>query len=117
MAVIDTGVDYTHPDLANSMWDGTNCVDDTGGAFHPAGGCQHGYDYESSDKIPLPTSSTHGTHVAGTIAAQKNNTLGVAGVAPQTKIMAIKSSLTSGNLVKNIHFAKYNGATIINASW
>jgi len=65
----------------------------------------------------LPSSDTHGTHIAGTIAAQKNNTLGIAGVAPQTKIMAIKSSLTTDNIIMGINFAKNNGAKIINASW
>ncbi len=90
------------------MWDGTNCVDETGGAFLVPGNCQHGYDFEDDDKIPLPSSNTHGTHVAGTIAATKQNAIGIAGVAPQTKIMAIKSSLTTSNIIQAINFAKYN---------
>lgn len=114
IAVIDTGVAYSHPDLVNSMWDGTNCKGDDGSFW---GGCNSGYDYEDGDKIPLPSTSSHGTHIAGTIAAVKNNSKGIIGVAPQTKIMAIKSSLTTSDNVKGINFAKENGAKIINASW
>ncbi len=114
VAVIDTGVAYDHPDLAANMWDGTECVDDVNAAL---GACNHGYDFEDEDKTPLPTTSTHGTHVAGTIAAAKNNAEGIVGVAPHAKIMALKSSLTTAEIVRAIGFAAYNGATVINASW
>ncbi len=114
VAVIDSGVAYNHPDLINNMWDGSNCKDENGVAL---GGCNYGYDYEDNDKTPLPTSDSHGTHVAGTIAALKNNSKGIIGVAPQAKIMALKSSLTTAENVKAINFAKYNGAKVINASW
>jgi subtilisin family serine protease len=114
VAIIDTGVAYNHPDLSGNMWDGTNCVDENGAAL---GGCNHGYDFEDNDKTPLPDSSSHGTHVAGTIAALMNNNKGTIGVAPHTKIMALKSSLTTAEIVKAISFAQNNGAKIINASW
>jgi subtilisin family serine protease len=114
VAVIDLGVAYNHPDLISSMWNGSNCVSDTNTFL---GGCNHGYDYEDNDKTPLPTNSSHGTHIAGTIAATKNNNKGIIGVAPNSKIMAIKTSLTTADNVKSINFAKYNGAKIINASW
>ncbi len=114
VAVIDTGVAYNHPDLINNMWDGANCVSDTNTIL---GGCNHGYDYEDGDKMPLPTTSPHGTHIAGTIAAVKNNNVGIIGVAPNAKIMALKSSLTTVENIKAINFSKYNGAKIINASW
>ncbi|MBU1911101.1 S8 family serine peptidase, partial [Patescibacteria group bacterium] len=114
VAVIDSGVNYNHPDLAANMWDGSSCKDDSGNVL---GGCNHGYDYEDDDITPLPTSSSHGTHIAGTIAAVKNNSRGVIGVVPNTKVMAIKTALTSGKLVKSINFAQQNGADIINASW
>ena len=114
VAVIDSGVAYNHPDLINSMWNGSNCKDENGAAL---GGCNSGFDYEDGDKIPLPSTSSHGTHIAGTIAAVKNNSKGIIGVAPLTKIMAIKSSLTTTDNVKSINFAQQNGAKIINASW
>ena len=114
VAVIDTGVAYNHPDLVANMWDGSNCLNEDGVTL---GGCNHGYDYEDSDNNPLPTTSSHGTHIAGTIAAAKDNNKGIIGVAPQAKIMAIKSSLTTSNIVEGINFAQQNGAKIINASW
>lgn len=115
-AVIDTGVAYNHPDLAANMWDGSNCVDENGGAL---GGCIHGYDFENEYKSPLDTNG-HGTHVAGTIGALKNNSIGIIGVAPNVEIMAIKSgsvSFLTADLIQGINFAKQNGAKIINASW
>lgn len=130
VAVIDSGVLYTHADLKNQMWDGTNCVSETGAAL---GGCNHGYDYHfdgTSDPTPLPdapnpgstppitiTQSTHGTHVAGIIAAQMNNDEGIVGVAPSTKIMAIKFGFDVASEVKAIDFATQNHAKIINASF
>jgi len=115
VAVIDTGVAYNHPDLLANMWDGSSCKDENGLAI--AGGCNHGYDYEDNDNTPLPSNSPHGTHVAGTIAAIKNNGKGVIGVAPQAKIMAIKFGLDVASEVKAIDFAIQNGAKIINASF
>ncbi len=114
VAVIDSGVAYNHPDLLVNMWDGTNCKDENGNSL---GGCISGYDYEYDDKDPAPSSSSHGTHIAGTIAAAKDNGIGIIGVAPNIKIMAIKTSLTSAENVKGIYFAKQNGAKVINASW
>ena len=114
VAVIDTGVAYNHPDLAGNMWDGSNCKDEDGNSL---GGCWHGYDFEDGDKIPLPTTSSHGTHVAGTIAGLKNNNIGIMGVAPKTRVMALKSRLTTDEIVKAISFASQNGAKVINASW
>jgi subtilisin family serine protease len=114
VAVIDTGVAYNHPDLLWNMWNGNQCVDDAGVFL---GWCLVWYDFEDNDTNPLPTSHTHGTHVAGTIAAIKNNNHGVIWVAPQAKIMALKSSLTTAEIVRAIAFAENNGAKIINASW
>ena len=114
VAVIDSGVAYNHPDLAANMWDGASCKDENGNAL---GGCNHGYDYENNDKTPLPTSDFHGTHIAGTIAAAINNGKGIIGVAPNAKIMAVKTDLTTSQIIAGINFAKNNNAKIINASW
>lgn len=122
VAVIDNGVLYTHEDLINQMWDGSSCVSESGDALN---NCNHGYDFENSDLSPLPTiqvgTSTydgyHGTHVAGIIAAQMNNGVGVVGIAPNTKIMALKFGLDVASEVKAIDFAIQNGAKIINASY
>lgn len=114
VAVIDTGVDYNHPDLKDNMWDGVNCKDFEGKKL---GNCMHGYDFYEEDKTPLPAHSEHGTHVAGTIAGIKGNGKGMIGVAPNAKIMALRTTLSTFDNVRSINFAKYNGAKVINASW
>ncbi|MDD4409466.1 MAG: S8 family serine peptidase [Candidatus Pacebacteria bacterium] len=114
VAVIDTGVAYNHPDLIDNMWNGSACRNESDVYL---GSCVHGYDYEDGDNDPVPTYSSHGTHVAGIIAAIKNNSKGILGIAPNAKIMALKSGLTTEDNIKSINFAKYNGARIINASW
>lgn len=88
IAVIDTGIDYNHPDLRNNMWDGSAY-----GAPH------HGWDFAANsngddDSDPAPdlnnTKLRHGTHVAGTIGAVGDNQRGVVGVSPNVSLMAIK---------------------------
>ena len=121
VAVIDSGVAYNHPDLTANMWNGSSCKDDSGVAI--GGGCTYGYDYADGDTTPLPAWSNtnvipyHGTEVAGTIAAVRNNAHGGVGLAPNAKIMAIKVDMTSAQIVRAINFAKQNGAKIINASF
>ncbi len=114
VAVIDTGVAYNHPDLAADMWDGTNCKNENGVVI---GGCNHGWDYADNDNTPLPVDSSHGTHVSGTIAAVRNNAKGIAGVASNAKIMAVRFGFDVASEVKAIDFAIQNGAKVINASY
>lgn len=117
VAVIDSGVAYNHPDLISNMWDGSTCtgVDSNGNSI--SGGCNHGYDFENNDKTPIPDNSSHGTHIAGIIAAVKNNSKGILGVAPKAKIMALKMNGYTTQVVKAIAFAQQNGAKVINYSW
>ena len=115
VAVIDTGVAYNHPDLISAMWDGTSCKDHNGNNI--AGGCLYGYNYSQNNNNPMPINNAHGTHIAGTIAATRNNNIGIAGVSSHAKIMAIKTNLTTTSIVKSIDFAIENGAKVINASW
>lgn len=99
IAVIDTGVNYTHPDLAPSMWrnpgeNPTNGVDDDGNGYVDD---YYGYDFAgdgvtgSSDSDPMDILD-HGTHVCGTIAAAGNNREGIVGVNFTARIMALKAS-------------------------
>ena len=92
IAVIDTGVDYNHPELAGNIWTNPgeipdNGIDDEGNGYIDD---VHGYDFRYEDSDPFDGAS-HGTHVAGTIGAVGNNGEGVVGVNWQCKIVAVKT--------------------------
>ena len=108
VAVIDTGVDLTHQDLAANLW--TNTQDGS-----------HGFNAITNTNNPQDDHG-HGTHVAGIIAAQANNGVGGVGVAYNVQIMPIKSAQYSGilsasDIASGIYFAVRNGADVINMSF
>ncbi|MFZ5987595.1 MAG: S8 family peptidase [Bacillota bacterium] len=104
VAVLDTGVDYNHPDMKENMW-----KDENG---------RYGYDFSDDDEDSMDY-DLHGTHVAGTIAAVGNNGMGVIGVAPKVKIMALKvfPQAFDSVLARALKYAVDNGARIISNSW
>lgn len=118
VAVIDTGVDYAHPDLADAMWDAR------GARFN--GGARpslfHGYDFGDDDSDPYPVNNDHGTHVAGIVAATGNNGIGAAGIAFNARIMALKIFPDGGGpasnaaLIAALNYAVENGADVVNLS-
>ena len=122
VAVIDTGVDYTHVDLKGGMWKNTgeiagNGIDDDGNGYADD---VYGYDFVENDGNPMDDHG-HGTHVAGIIGMQPNNVGGV-GLAYGAKIMAIKAgqstgSFASSDIAKAIKYAADNGADVINMSF
>jgi subtilisin family serine protease len=97
IAVLDTGVDYRHPDLAHNMWRNPGEVpnngldDDNNGVIDDV----HGYNAEKNTGDPLDDGD-HGTHVAGIIGAEGNNGIGVAGVTWNTQIMGLKFITAAG---------------------
>jgi|GEM_PF-968057 len=121
VAVIDTGVDYTHPDLAGRIWVNTreipnNGRDDDGNGFIDD---VRGWDFVDRDARPLDFEG-HGTHVAGTIAAN-NNGIGATGVAYNAQIMPVRVLDSNGrgdysNIAAGIRYAANNGARVINLS-
>lgn len=123
VAVIDTGVDYTHEDLRAVMWTnsgeipGNGIDDDANGYVDDV----YGYDFFNNDADPADDFG-HGTHVAGIIAAAGNNGVGIAGIARSAKIMAVKFLGAGGygyisDAVHAVHYATTMGAKVINASW
>ncbi len=114
VAVVDTGVDLGHPDLEGQLVPGATftCEEEHEGSCGDGG--WKGIDGEGQE------SDGHGTHVAGTIAAKANNGAGVAGVAPDAKIMPIKvledGSGQTEDIAEGIRYAADNGADVINLS-
>jgi len=122
VAVVDTGLDMSHPDIATNVWSNPaevlNGLDDDGNGYVDD---VHGWDFASNDNDPADGHG-HGTHVSGTIAAVGNNGLGVIGVAPQAKVMPVKGLDDGGSgdladLAAAIIYAAQNGADVINNSW
>lgn len=127
VGVIDTGVDYNHPDLAANIWRNTreiagNGIDDDGNGFRDD---VRGWDFANNDSDPMDDQG-HGTHVAGTIGAVGNNRVGVAGVAWNVQIMPLKfmrptadGRATGSTLdaIRAINYGVANGARILNNSW
>ena len=144
VAVIDTGVDYTHEDLVDNMWrnpgesgvdaDGndkaTNGIDDDNNGYVDD---LMGWDFAVNDNKPydlhksgfqvlLGGNPGHGTHCAGNVAATADNGKGIVGVAPGVKIMAMRflTEEGQGTLEGGINSIKYavdNGAQILSNSW
>lgn len=123
VAVIDSGVDYNHPDLAANIWSNNgeipgNGIDDDGNGYVDD---IRGWDFVDNDNNPID-SCDHGTHVAGIIAAVGNNSSGVTGVCWTTKIMPLRAlnavgSGANADLIAAIEYASNNGAHVINNSW
>ena len=124
VAVVDSGIDYRHPDLADNIWvnEGEvadNGIDDDGNGYVDD---VIGWDFPNSDNDPLDDSGVgHGTHVAGIIAAVGDNGIGITGVAPKARLMAVKGinrqSAEFSKLAPALFYAIVNGADVINNSW
>ena len=133
VAVLDEGVDVTHPDLKASMWVNEDEIwrsteDNDGNGY---AGDYHGYNFVQKTGVISTDSkydSGHGSHVAGVIAATNNNGIGISsiaggdGSAPGVKIMScqIFSGMYAGTVLEEVRAIKYaadNGAVILQCSW
>jgi subtilisin family serine protease len=124
VAVIDTGVDYNHVDLAENIWtnlaeqNGLPGVDDDGNGYIDD---IHGYNFAYGIPDPMDDNG-HGTHCSGTIGAVGNNGVGVTGVTWRVRIMAVKfldsfGSGSSDGAIAAIDYATSNGARVLSNSW
>jgi subtilisin family serine protease len=124
VGVLDTGIMVNHPDLAQSLWVNPleipgNGIDDDGNGYIDD---VNGYNFVGDIDSPLiGDQNSHGTHVAGIIAAQTNNFIGIAGVAGGAKLQIVKVLNSAGigtyvDLIQGIIYAANNGANILNFS-
>lgn len=125
VAVLDTGIDLQHPELASQAWvnpdevPGNGVDDDNNGYIDDI----NGFDFLNHDSSVFDAGDQdiHGTHVAGIIAAKANNRKGIAGVAPGVKIMALKFiGPEGGNIsdaIEAIEYARSMGVKVSNNSW
>jgi len=123
VAVIDTGVLYTHSDLSSNIWNNTdelpgNGIDDDHNGYIDD---VRGWNFVNSSNNPVDDQE-HGTHVSGTIGAVGNNAIGVAGVNWQVKIMPLKAfdqygQGSTSDAILAIEYANANGASLISNSW
>ncbi len=123
VAVVDTGVDYNHPDLDGNIWRnpgeiaGNGIDDDRNGFIDDI----RGWDFVSSDNNPMDLDfNGHGTHIAGSIAAERNN-FGITGIAYNAHIMPVRvlpafGTSNPNNVAAGIRYAADNGANVINLS-
>lgn len=125
VAVIDTGVDVTHPDLTRAVW--TNAAEVPGNGLDDDGNGYvddvNGWDFLHDDGSVFddPVEDAHGTHVAGILAATRDDAQGIAGIAGNARIMPLKFVGGGGGLasdaIEAIRYARANGARVVNASF
>ena len=123
IAVLDSGIDFTHPDLRNNEWTNSleranNTIDDDDNGFVND---LHGWDFVT-DTNEIKDEQGHGTGVAGIVDAQGNNATGITGVMWRAGLMSVRvlDSTGTGDIaraVEAIDYAVNNGAQVINCSW
>lgn len=138
VAVVDSGIATQHPEFRSQLWENVdemprNGIDDDGNGYVDD---RNGWDFSDAPTLPGsgdwtvrdndPEDETgHGTHVSGIIAAKANNGLGIAGIAPNCRLMPVRAGFKYGggaylqndDLAAAIVYAADNGAQVINMSW
>ena len=123
VAVIDTGIDINHEDLQENIWVNTveipgNGIDDDGSGHIDD---VNGWNFNEDNNVVNKGDMEHGTHIAGIIAAVKDNGKGIAGVAPKAKVMPLKvfnnGQAYTSDIVEAIGYAEKMGVKVVNCSW
>jgi serine protease len=133
IGIVDSGVDWSHPDLAANMWinykeiPNNGIDDDHNGYIDDYRGWDFGGLTGTPDNNPIEDRPDHGTHVAGIASAITNNGIGIASIGSKCKLMAVKTSQNnlrdsfgSPYIIygdEGIKYAVDNGAKVINCSW
>lgn len=104
VGIIDSGIDYTHPDIRANMW------------FSPDRQLNYGWNFGDDNAFSMDING-HGTHVAGTVGAVGNNNIGIAGVCWKVKVVSLKFGLDTASAIAAIYFANFFNIPILNASW
>ena len=127
VAIVDTGIDYTHEDLSGNIWTNNdeianNSIDDDGNGYVDD---VYGWNfYNNSNKVYTGSEDDHGTHGAGTIIASADNGKGIAGIvqSENVKVMSVKAlggrdgAGSTASVIQAIQYAEANGADICNLS-
>ncbi len=127
VAIVDTGIDYTHEDLSGNIWTNNgeianNGIDDDGNGYVDD---IYGWNfYNNSNKVYIGSEDDHGTHGAGTVIAKADNGKGIAGIvqSDNIKVMSVKAlggqngSGSTASVIQAIQYAEANGASICNLS-
>lgn len=123
VAILDTGIDYTHPDISPNIWKNKNETPNNGRDDDDNGYVDdyYGVDIRNGSGSGVDDNG-HGTHVAGIVGAKGNNSAGVAGVCWSTSLMAVKIMGANGagrasDAAEGIEYAVRKGAKVINASF
>ena len=132
IGIVDTGVDWDHPDLAANIWMNWDEIpdngldDDNNGFIDDIRGWDFGGLHGTPDNNPMEDRPDHGTHVAGISSAVTDNGIGIASIGFNSKIMAVKTTIDdergpNGPFIifgyEGITYAADNGAKVINCSW
>ena len=123
VAVIDTGIDINHEDLQENIWVNVaeisgNGIDDDGNGYIDD---VNGWNFNEDNNVVNKGDMEHGTHIAGIIAAVKDNGKGITGVAPKAKVMPLKvfnnGQAYTSDIIEGIGYAEKMGVKVVNCSW
>ena len=124
IAIVDSGTDISHPDLADNIWNNRNEIPDNGIDDDQNGYVDdiHGWNFSTNSPDPSSTTSSHGTHTAGIACGVTNNSIGIAGASWNATVLPVNTASTSANQIisygyEGILYAAENGAQIISCSW